>query len=129
MGGVKYPQEFLYSPLGLGEFRISILNAAADNDSIDGYLLEESLENNPRYNALSYAWGSISDAVEQLVVDGVVIMMRDPVPSALRTLRSETTPKVFWVDALCIDQSNLAERSHQEQQMGYIYQQASVVQV
>ncbi|KAK5091835.1 hypothetical protein LTR70_006365 [Exophiala xenobiotica] len=35
----------------------------------------------------------------------------------------------FWVDAICIDQLNIAERNHQVRQMGSIYRQADRVLV
>ena len=35
----------------------------------------------------------------------------------------------FWIDAICIDQLNNSERSHQVQQMGNIYSHAQSVQV
>lgn len=37
--------------------------------------------------------------------------------------------KYFWVDALCIDQANTAERNHQVQMMSDIYQNAALVLV
>jgi hypothetical protein len=33
----------------------------------------------------------------------------------------------FWIDAICIDQSNLSERNHQVRQMGRIYRRAQQV--
>lgn len=42
---------------------------------------------------------------------------------------STTVLKPLWIDALCIDQSNISERSQQVAQMGQIYKSASTVLV
>jgi hypothetical protein len=42
---------------------------------------------------------------------------------------SKFSPRYFWIDALCIDQDNTSERSHQVQLMGEIYSQADWVLV
>jgi hypothetical protein len=41
--------------------------------------------------------------------------------SALRHLRLHDKVRVLWIDALCINQSDLAERSHQIPYMGSIF--------
>ncbi|KAF2802364.1 uncharacterized protein BDZ99DRAFT_401670, partial [Mytilinidion resinicola] len=46
---------------------------------------------------------------------------------ALRSLRSETTPRAIWTDAICIDQSNIQERGHQIGLMQNIHSFASNV--
>lgn len=38
-------------------------------------------------------------------------------------------PSLFWIDAICIDQSNIAERNHQVSRMREIYSKASLVLV
>jgi hypothetical protein len=38
--------------------------------------------------------------------------------------KDKTSRRYFWIDALCIDQDNTPERSHQVQLMGEIYSQA-----
>lgn len=43
---------------------------------------------------------------------------------ALRTLRQKDQERVLWIDAICIDQSNIPERGHQVQLMSKIYAQA-----
>ncbi|KAK6079471.1 hypothetical protein SCUP234_05640 [Seiridium cupressi] len=44
--------------------------------------------------------------------------------SALRHLRHKKRPIVLWVDALCINQSDVEERNHQVHQMRTIYGRA-----
>lgn len=48
---------------------------------------------------------------------------------ALRHLRHPSIPRMLWIDALCIDQSNLEERSEQVDLMGLIYSKATEVRI
>ena len=45
----------------------------------------------------------------------------------LTELRRQSRQDEFWVDAICIDQSNYTERNHQVSQMGQNYKNASEV--
>jgi|SRR6266498_3420146 len=47
--------------------------------------------------------------------------------AALRQLRRSDSSRILWVDAPCIDQSNLDERSQQVYIMGDIYSHANEV--
>jgi hypothetical protein len=81
------------------------------------------------YEALSYAWGSSEDMqpvlVEQSPVGKNVIQVTQNLAAALRHLRLEDKPRVMWIDAICINQDDNAERSQQVALMGKIYSSAS----
>ena len=47
--------------------------------------------------------------------------------SALRHLRHESEELVIWVDALCINQKDLAEKNSQVQKMASVFRQAKMV--
>ncbi|KAF4340804.1 hypothetical protein FBEOM_5256 [Fusarium beomiforme] len=47
--------------------------------------------------------------------------------AALKRLRRKDKPRVLWIDALAIDQSNIDERNHQVSLMSRIYSQAAGV--
>lgn len=47
--------------------------------------------------------------------------------SALRRLRDQSHERILWIDAICIDQRNSSERSHQVELMAEIYSNASQV--
>jgi len=49
--------------------------------------------------------------------------------TALVDLRSSTEPRVLWIDALCINQEDMQERSSQVARMANIYRQAKQVVV
>lgn len=46
---------------------------------------------------------------------------------ALRRLRLANRPRVLWIDAVCIDQANVAERNAQVLQMPVMYSRAGKV--
>jgi hypothetical protein len=61
------------------------------------------------------------------MVNGTVFQATENLVSALYQLRHETEKLVIWVDAVCINQSDLNERSAQVQIMSSIYSGASIV--
>lgn len=86
------------------------------------------LDNHPRYTALSYAWGDPTIR-KDIMMDGQRIQVTMNLELALRHLLDEqqslgSRPRSLWVDAVCIDQQNEAERSHQVSQMGRIFRTA-----
>ena len=78
------------------------------------------------YNALSYTWGSTERAA-QITVNGSTMHITSNLHTALQHLRFEQEDRLLWVDAICIDQDNMAERRHQVQHMSYVYKEAECV--
>ncbi|KAH8896204.1 hypothetical protein GQ53DRAFT_639758, partial [Thozetella sp. PMI_491] len=85
-------------------------------------LAETSLESGVRYEALSYTWGS-SDEPCFVRCNGSPLQVTRNCKVALQHLRA-TEPRVLWVDAICIDQSNIPERNQQVTMMQEIYEKA-----
>ncbi|KAH6638780.1 heterokaryon incompatibility protein-domain-containing protein [Boeremia exigua] len=81
-----------------------------------------SLDDNPSYEALSYVLGN-ADNTASIVLEGHEFLVNSSLESILRHVRKDRE-RVLWVDALCIDQANLNERSHQVLEMHRIYSQA-----
>ncbi|KAI8225327.1 Heterokaryon incompatibility protein 6, OR allele [Colletotrichum sp. SAR 10_96] len=79
------------------------------------------------YEALSYAWGS-TDQSETITANGQILHVTKNLYSALEHLRQKEN-RILWIDAICIDQTNLQERGHQVGQMSDIYRQADQVLV
>lgn len=78
------------------------------------------------YEALSYAWGDpILD--RSINLGGEDFAITTNLHLALRHLRHADHERILWVDAVCIDQHNIKERSHQVSRMNDIYSQASNV--
>ena len=87
-------------------------------------LVDESLS----YKALSYAWGSQEDLIEILCEDAILGVTRN-CAAALYRLRRLCKPRILWVDAICIDQANIAERNQQLALMDEIYKRAHLTVV
>lgn len=82
------------------------------------------------YEALSYVWGSPEDPSSVFVGRGRrVIPITRNLDVAMRHLRYSDRPRVVWIDALCIDQASLGEKSRQVGYMGYVYWSAPRVVV
>jgi hypothetical protein len=86
-------------------------------------LVQVSLHDEPRYFALSYAWGDAS-VTSPIVLNGEEKAVAVNLAAALRNLRHESWIVPLWVDALCIDQKNVVEKGSQVLQMTKIYASA-----
>jgi hypothetical protein len=74
-----------------------------------------------KFDALSYTWGTPSDQQLEIVCDGEVRKVQCNLRDALHQIRLTHQSRRIWVDAVCIDQSNVAERSQQVGLMSAIY--------
>ncbi|KAF2803485.1 uncharacterized protein BDZ99DRAFT_399646, partial [Mytilinidion resinicola] len=84
------------------------------------------LGEHPTYEALSYTWGDMSTTTT-MDLCGHPFSISNNLESALRHLRQDSEWRDLWVDAICIDQSNMPERSAQVLKMAEIYRHASKV--
>ena len=120
-----------YQPLHTDKtIRLVVLEPASDYyASIQCSLRVVSLDEAPLYEALSYVWGD-PNCTSSISLNGTVIQVTLGLERALRHLRhSRHEALVVWIDAICIDQRNIEERSSQIQLMGSIYRQARRVLV
>ena len=100
-------------------------------------------EHIPRYEALSYVWGSKGNPVNIFVKArkpersgpfsplGLsrrrTISVTQNLATALPYLRKRDKARVFWIDAICVNQQDRAERGHQVKRMAAVYSMASQV--
>ncbi|GAW23562.1 hypothetical protein ANO14919_131290 [Xylariales sp. No.14919] len=110
------------------EIRLLRLLPGHGSDVVHCELLTVSLDGPNEFEALSYVWGSKADPV-QIVLSGQIKGVTGNLGSALRHLRNEEKERILWVDAVCINQDDLDERSSQVQLMQRIYSGASQVVV
>ncbi|KAF2626661.1 HET-domain-containing protein, partial [Macroventuria anomochaeta] len=80
----------------------------------------------PEYIALAYVWGDATDR-DSILVDGQVIRVTRNLRDALEKFRR--TPAWLWVDALCINQQIVSEKSVKVSMMSKVYLKASCVAV
>ncbi|KAI1281090.1 heterokaryon incompatibility protein-domain-containing protein [Xylaria sp. FL0933] len=81
-----------------------------------------------RYKALSYVWGS-PKVTEMVIFNGENHDVTINLACAMRHLRSSEEILTIWIDALCIDQSNISEKNRQVAMMRDIYAGAEEVVV
>jgi hypothetical protein len=127
--------QYRYSPLSSGHDSIRLLRLLPHEDEtadIQCELFEYSLQNSCKgihlYEALSYVWGSPDEKLPIFLHEhsfNVTINLH----AALSRLRNHSMERVLWVDALCIDQTNMEEKEDQIQSMAKIYSQANCVVV
>ncbi|RYP19998.1 hypothetical protein DL765_003047 [Monosporascus sp. GIB2] len=89
-------------------------------------LIQTSLLEGPQYVALSYVWGN-PERNRVIVVDELGIRIPKNLFDALIALRPIKDPVTIWIDFLCINQENDAEKSWQVELMKDIYSRAKDV--
>lgn len=77
------------------------------------------------YVCLSYRWGPPAP-VKIILINGKQFAVRQNLFDFLENVRP-TWNTSLWIDAMCIDQSNISERNHQVGQMGVIFSRALTV--
>lgn len=100
-----------------------LLPSAKPSNSIRCEICCTNLADNPSYEALSYVWGDGS-STRTIWVKRERFLATENLEVALRHLRLRHKHRVLWVDALCINQSDIPERNNQIKQMSKVYKQA-----
>ena len=101
---------------------------SSQNDHSDYMLYRVLLEDGHSYTALSYSWGDPT-TTELIFVNNQSIQVTQNLLAALASLRNEESDVFLWVDAICINQHDLVERTAQVQLMRQIYKTAQRVVV
>ena len=96
------------------------------SDVVECSLLTAALDAQPKFKALSYTWGN-QPCDQQISIDGSVFMVRPSLWALLKRLQHQDKPTIIWIDAICVNQNDLAERKHQVGLMRKIYTQAELV--
>ncbi|KAG6364513.1 hypothetical protein INS49_006114 [Diaporthe citri] len=138
---------YQYTPLSPKTDQIRLLTllpASDENEEIAITLQSISTKAAARnYEALSYVWGSSENPVTiRVVTSSTTVAVEDVsssacvtaplrvtqnLASALRHLRFRDSARTLWIDAVCIDQQNIPEKSEQVGKMGQIYKSAARV--
>lgn len=146
------PQDDLVIRLDIVPFKAPFSDSDYDDPTLTVWHDVRTIRGNdpppPRYEALSYAWGSEADSAHVRIrnrnhgLDShsyYNLPITRNLDAALRALRkyhaaedpegtlASSLSRVLWIDAICIDQANAAEKGPQVAMMGNIYQSASRV--
>ncbi|UKZ83317.1 hypothetical protein TrVFT333_011125 [Trichoderma virens FT-333] len=121
-----------YSKLNTSQKQIRLfeLYPSINGSDIKGSFHYVELSANLEYVALSYTWGDEATYGEIQVDDGMNIPIRENLWQFLRLQSSSLSEsKFYWIDAICINQSDVNERNHQVGLMRQIYTNATAVYV
>lgn len=80
------------------------------------------------YSALSYVWGSSSE-LHQIEINGQPFFVAQNLHNALQRLSRNGVDSWLWIDAICIQQSDSAEKTHQVGMMRDIVSHAATVYI
>jgi hypothetical protein len=90
-----------------------------------------SPEASPQFETLSYTWGSAENPIDIFVGSSGyhTLAVTQNLAEALPYLRLEDRSRTLWIDAICVNQSDIAERTSQVKRMADIYSKATPVVV
>jgi Heterokaryon incompatibility protein (HET) len=98
-----------------------------DGGPVQGSLRVIDLDQEPIFSALSYVWGPFSTPPKTIPCESVAVPVSDSCYSALTYLRRKLGGFTIWIDAICINQTFVAEKQLQIPLMGDIYDRATRV--
>ncbi|RDK45914.1 TPR-like protein [Aspergillus phoenicis ATCC 13157] len=121
---------FTYSPLDPSSKCIRLLELLppAAHESVRCRLHVVDQTCRPSYVALSYTWGSPQSRLS-IELDDAEFHVQENLWNFLSTMNSCQRWRLFWIDAICIDQSSISERNHQVNMMRDIYAGATLTVV
>lgn len=158
LADVQNLPQYTYSPLDEASSEIRLLaldTTGSGDDIISCRLITASLDDAPEYHGagkfnkspiecftpLSYCWGSAS-FTEHIIVDGHSFLVTPSLHTALRHFRNAIEPPedpfnkrdrknetYWWIDAICVNQKDVAERNSQVGLMTRLYRAARMVHV
>lgn len=94
--------------------------------SIEVDLFEVPIEDSPTFEAVSYAWDH-TDARATMLCNEKQLQVSPAVVDMLINLHRISTVRVFWVDAVCIDQSSTMDKNIQVPRMRLVFSEAQRV--
>lgn len=132
MAETPSPAESPFNPLDPSRRQIRLLHVQPDPSDLRAVLETVSLDDDPNYTALSYTWGTeLSDG------PGIALSRsqqgqdasRLPITRNLQVVlehlcTGQIEPVTLWIDALCINQADVDEKSHQITLMKDVYSKA-----
>jgi hypothetical protein len=116
---------FVHRPLQDNDIRLLQLVSAQTRHY---RLVHVSLDSNPQYAALSYTWGDIISP-DPINLEGGSFWVTKNLWDSLERLQTHARAQYLWVDAICINQMDDQEKSHQIRKMKTIYEKAHTVLV
>lgn len=123
---------FLYNCLDRDSSEIRLVRftePASPKAEIQLELRHASLEDHDTaYAALSYVWGDQNNTAP-IVINGEAFIIGQNLHAGLKQLHQNGIHTWLWIDAICIQQSDVEERISQVNQMGTIFSRADRVYI
>lgn len=101
----------------------------SESEAINCRLSHCSLNDDPKYRAVSYCWGLDQEQTRSIRVNGKTYYVNRALWQLLSHLSLASVPGHVWIDALCIDQTNVFEKNQQVAMMSNIFSDATSVMV
>ncbi|KAH8665930.1 heterokaryon incompatibility protein-domain-containing protein [Tricladium varicosporioides] len=130
---------YQFTRIPLHSLRLLLLHHGSGVDQIECSLHQTSFTSQVPYEALSYWWGEANEAAtHQLLIHDQEVSgaafpktfyVKSNLHSALLRFRDPELDVLLWIDAICIDQSNIEEKNEQVARMAEIYHHAKHVRV
>ncbi|KAK3325073.1 heterokaryon incompatibility protein-domain-containing protein [Apodospora peruviana] len=120
---------FVYDTLPQGQFfRYLVLEPSTNyNLPLTGRLVTSEIDQAPAFDAISYVWGNPAQVSEiSIIGHSNTICLTASLRDTLRRVRLPDRQRNVWADQICINQADLAERSHQVSLMAHIYRRSSM---
>jgi len=121
-------EDYQYQQLTSSRGKIRLISILShDHFGQSQYTLQEvDLNHSPPYTALSYVWGD-PQRCRSILVDGRRLEITENLAIVLDHIHPKRCHRLFWIDAVCINQEDIQERESQVTQMRRIYFQAREV--
>ncbi|KAK5680351.1 hypothetical protein LTS10_007278 [Elasticomyces elasticus] len=117
---------YVYQPLNNEEqeIRLLLLGSGEYDDPLQAGLVTVSIRRPHSYHTISYVWGD-PRRDSNIYISGTRLAVPTNTALALRRVRLQRETHVVWIDAVCINQHDVNERSKQVGLMGMIYHRSS----
>jgi hypothetical protein len=112
--------------LNKGQIRLLDLKAGHEQDDIEIEFKISNLTRTPRYEALSYEWGT-TRKTNFVKISGYEINITHSLYLFLKRIRDRSQSRTLWIDAISINQEDSLEKSQQVPLMADIFNEATRV--
>jgi hypothetical protein len=117
---------FCYTSIADGEIRLLQRNRQSSPKELSYTLHVVKHDAAPQYAAISYMWGLPPDD-KLIYINNLKAYVRQNCLDALQKVHQHDEYEFIWLDFICIDQTNLEEKSRQVHKMGNIFRKADAV--
>jgi hypothetical protein len=131
----EQPEPYMYSTLNEEAQEIRLLTLLPSTFTSEVRLCLDITPftefNVPKFEAVSYTWGSPENLPKIFIGETgrKTLAVTQNLAEALPYFRYEDKPRVLWIDAICVNQQDLEERSQQVKRMADIFSKAARVLV